>query len=85
MSEERYLLYDPFEYDEGEIACRKVRMVTTRKPQNCLDPWKGKLHEIPAGTRARFETALIDGSFWGKYYVCTACMDNWFKKVGIDA
>mgnify|MGYP003346889291 CR=1 FL=1 len=33
------------------------------------------------GERARYEKALIDGSFWGRYYVCLPCMDKWLAEV----
>jgi hypothetical protein len=77
MSEERYLRYDPFRDDRDvDIKCRTVKMVTTKKPHKCLDPNKGRLHDIPPGTRARYEHALVDGE-WGQYYVCVACLDHW--------
>jgi hypothetical protein len=76
-----YLRYDPFEGDRDvNVKCRTVKMVTTRRPQDCMDPEDGKLHPIEPGTRARFEKALIDGDFWGKYYVCVACMDKWLDQ-----
>ena len=75
-----YLRYDPFDGDRDvSIKCRTVKLVTTRAPRKCLDPMKGELHDIPAGTRARYEHALADGK-WGSFYTCVACMDNWLTK-----
>lgn len=79
---EEYLRYDPFEGDRDvDVRCRTVRLVKTRKPQRCLDPFSHNHHEIPPGTTARYEKALIDGSFWGRYYVCVECMEKWLKFV----
>jgi hypothetical protein len=82
QSEQVYVLYDPFEGDKdpGIVELSTVHMVTTRKPQKCMDPMSGKLHDIPVGTRARYQQALIDKSFWGRYYVCVACMDKWLEQ-----
>lgn len=75
-----YLRYDPFDGDRDiQVKCRTVKLVTTRKPQKCFDPMDGKPHEIPAGTRARYETAIVEGK-WGSYYTCIACMDKWLTK-----
>lgn len=77
-----YLRDDPFDFahDDTDIRLKKVRMVTTRKPQTCVPPPSiGKnVHEIPAGTRARLETALVEGVF-GKCYTCTGCLDIWMS------
>ena len=79
-SEERYLRCDPFSQDrDSEIKCRAVKMVTTRKAHKCIDPNDGRPHDIPAGTRARYEHALVDGE-WGQYYICVSCMDKWMDK-----
>lgn len=80
-SEQKYLDYDPFEGERDvDIRCRTVSMLTTRKPHKCADPSNGgKPHDIPAGTRARYEHALVDGE-WGSYYVCIPCMDRWLKE-----
>lgn len=78
FSDAEYIECDPFDGDRDvALRCRTIKMVTTRKPQQCHDPNKGRLHTIPAGTRARYETALVDGE-WGKFYVCVECMDKWF-------
>lgn len=75
-SDEEYIHYDPFldcDRDDVTIRCRKVSVVVTRKPQMCV-ALSGS-HEIPAGTRARRESAFINGSP-GVYYYCTACCDR---------
>lgn len=74
-----YLRFDPFGDDRDvKIECRTVKMVTTKKPHKCADPNTGTLHDIPAGTRARYEHALVDGE-WGSYYCCTTCIDLWLN------
>lgn len=79
-----YLNYDPFEGDmDADIRCRTVKLVRTRAPHDCatwLEP-----HTIEPGTMARFDKAFVDGSHWGSYYTCTACMDQWLDEViGLD-
>jgi hypothetical protein len=75
-----YLRFDPFDGDRDvDVKCRTTKIVTTRRPQKCHDPMNGQMHEIPAGTRARYETALVDGE-WGRYYTCVACMDKWLRE-----
>lgn len=79
-TDEDYIHFNPFEGDEAKIECRSVSLVRVRKPQSCffgLEPLRGDKHVIQPGERARYEKALIDGSFWGRYYVCLPCMDRW--------
>ena len=78
-----YLRYDPFEGERDvKIVNRTVKIVTTAKPHKCSNPTNGgKPHSIKAGTRARFEHALVDGE-WGSYYVCLKCMNEWIKEFG---
>ena len=77
-----YLRHDQFDFtgDETDIRLRRIRMVTIRKPQTCVPPPSiGKeVHEIAPGTRARLETALVEGVF-GKCYTCTECLDIWLS------
>lgn len=76
-----YLAWDPFSGADRDvkISARTVKVVTTRKPQHCVgDNGAASAHDIPTGTRARVERALVDGT-WGAYYICTACMDRWLK------
>lgn len=72
FTDAEYLRFDPYA-DECEVKCRTVKMVTTRKPQTCYCP-AGKVHDIPAGTRARFEHAIVEGK-WASYYTCIPCCD----------
>lgn len=82
----KYLDNDPFSYPYGdgdiEIAMRQVKIVTTRKPQTCVPPPEidRNVHEIPAGTKARLESALVEG-VWSRCYTCTTCMDTWLSLV----
>lgn len=78
-----YINYDPFEGDRDvEISLRSVKIVTTRKQQQCMRP-EGGIHAIEPGTKARYEKALVDGDYWGRYYTCVECMDRWLASVGI--
>lgn len=74
-----YLRYDPFDGERDvKVRARTVKLVTTRKERVCYGS-DGKLHRIPAGTRARYESSVVDGK-WGSYYVCVACMDKWLEE-----
>jgi hypothetical protein len=77
-----YLAVDLFQGDESELACRTVKMVTTRKDHQCSEQDHREAHIIPAGQRARHERALVDGDFWGSYYTCTACLDRFIAGKG---
>lgn len=70
-----YLNVDLFQGDESELTCRTVKMVTTRKEHPCSAYIKDAC-TIPSGSRTRHERARVDGSFWGSYYACTACLDR---------
>lgn len=71
-----YLTHDPFDGEmDVDIKMRKVKLVTTRKDHPCT-VFDAPEHVIPAGSLARFESALVDGDYFGRYYVCTACMDR---------
>ncbi len=71
-----YTSFDPFEGDrDSDVRLRNISLVTTRKTHRCMSPG-GDVHEIPPGTRARRETALVDRERWGSYYVCTSCIDS---------
>lgn len=74
------LRYDPFQDADRDvdIKMRTVSIVNTRKEHDCLGP-DGVSHQIPAGTKARFESALVDGR-WGSYYICLSCMAEWLKE-----
>lgn len=82
VTDQERLTHDPFFGDEGKVSCRTVKLVKARRPHDC---WYGlalgpaSLHHIQAGERARFEKALIDGDYWGSYYMCLTCLDNDIK------
>jgi hypothetical protein len=79
-----FITFNPFEGERDvRIRARTVKIVTTRKPQKCYRP-EGTLHDIPAGTRARHERAIVDGE-WGSYYTCCDCMTRWMRECGIPA
>ena len=82
--DEEYIRYDPFEGDRDvDIKCRTVRVVKTRKPNQCIGiEGRDSIHDMPVGTRARYEHALVDGE-WGQWYMCCECMDKWFEIAGI--
>ena len=83
FSDAELLDYNPFEGERDvDIRCRTVKIVTTRKPQRCYGT-DGKMHDITPGTRARFETALVDGA-WGGYYTCVPCMEKWLASERVD-
>lgn len=71
--------WDPFDGADRDvdIRARTVKVVTTRKPQRCYgDDGAASAHDIPAGTRARVERAIVDGE-WGSFYICVPCMVKW--------
>jgi len=82
-TEEDYLNEDWFFGDEAEISCKTSKMVTVRKEHPCyLSQGYGKTpHNIKIGERAYFEKALIDRDFWGKFYMCTKCMDAYLNEM----
>lgn len=76
---------DPFDGADRDvkIRARKVSIVTTRSPHECYSAGgDGKPHDIPAGTRARYERALVDGE-WGQWWCCLDCMTRWLKELGV--
>jgi hypothetical protein len=79
-----FLRWDPFGDDRDvDIRARTVKVVTTRKAQQCHSPTMGAMHPIAAGTRARYERAIVDGR-WGAYYTCTDCMVKWLTSNGVS-
>ncbi|WP_322105878.1 hypothetical protein [Paraburkholderia sp. J41] len=82
-SDQDYVQFDPFQGDEADIRLRRVRLVRVRKPHQChVGPMLyGESHEIQPGERARYEKALIDHSFWGRYYACLPCLDKWLSDI----
>jgi hypothetical protein len=70
LTDEKVLEYDPYA-DECDVKYQSVKIITTRKEQKCSGVPGLELsdHVMPAGTRARFERAMVDGE-WAKYYSC---------------
>lgn len=66
--------------DDAGAKCVSSRIVTTRKPQTCM--FSEEFHDIPVGTRARFEKALIDDC-WSSFYACCACIEGWIQEEGL--
>ena len=71
-----YINTDPFFGDESELTCRTVAIRKARKAHRCFSIDGKQDHEIKPGERYRFEQARVDGSFWGSYRICLACMDK---------
>lgn len=78
-----YLNFDLFGGDESDLACRTVRLARVRQAQECfLGKAPGQTpHMILRGRLARIESALVDGSFFGRYHCCIACMDREIEAV----
>jgi hypothetical protein len=78
FTHEDYLNEDWFDGEESDISCRTQKIVKVRKEHECwLSLCPGNTpHKIAIGTEAYYEKALIDRSFWGKFYMCKDCMDK---------
>lgn len=61
---------------DEHIRSRTVKVVATRKPHECFSFDCRGLHAIPAGTRAIYEHAIVDGQ-WGSFYTSLECADSW--------
>jgi hypothetical protein len=79
-----YVSVDPFFGDESELTCRNVTMRVARKTHRCFSLEGRQDHEINRGDRYRFESALVDGDFWGNYKICLPCMDRLIDDEGDD-
>lgn len=75
-----YINADPFFGDEAELTCRTVVIRTARKQHPCFGLDGKQDHNIEPGQQYRFETARVDGSFWGKYRICLGCMDKFLSE-----
>jgi hypothetical protein len=75
---------DPFQDCDRDVKItgRKVRVVKTRKVHRCLTP-SYTTHDIPVGSMARFESAIVDGQP-GSFYTCMDCI-NRILEVGTNA
>ena len=74
-----YVRYDPFEGGEAELTCRSVTLRKAKKNHICYGLAGKQDHGIQAGEHYRHEKALVDGSFWGEYRICLACMDAFIE------
>lgn len=86
ITDEDRLEFEMFEGDEAEMSCRTVKMRTAAKEHPCYGGLgsDGDGHKIEKGQRYRHERARIDGSFWGEYRVCTACLEKWIADLKCD-
>lgn len=79
-TDDDYLRTTWWEDRDVEIRRHRLKMVTTRKPHRCAGNEAGEEHEIPAGARALYESAIMDDevvSCW----LCTDCMDAWLDVI----
>lgn len=84
LMDDQYIRVDPFDGGDRDvdIRCRQVRMVKTRKIHQCIGIDENQRHDIPVGSIVRYESALIDGDYWGRYYICKDCLDRWLEIIG---
>jgi hypothetical protein len=75
--EQRAILdYNPCADDRDvDVRVERVRIVTTRAKHYC---GHGS-HWIPAGTKARFSTAVVDGT-WRSMWVCVQCVEEYLDE-----
>jgi hypothetical protein len=80
-SDADYLIFNPFDEGKGDcsIECRKVLIVTIRKPQTCMASYlllddSNKGHAIEVGSRTYKESAKVEGWF-ATCYSCLPCLD----------
>ncbi len=65
--------------DDGGARARSNRMVTTRTLHTCRFTPETH-HEIPIGSRARVERAILDGE-WYAIYTCVPCLTAWLREM----
>ena len=53
------------------------KVVRTRAPHQCMA--SAAMHDIPPGSFAVREKAIVDGK-WAASYTCTACIDVWLAE-----
>jgi hypothetical protein len=75
-SDQAYIQTDPFFGDEAELTCRNVAIRKARKTHDCYGLNGARDHKILPGERYRYETAHVDGSYWGQFRICLECMDR---------
>jgi hypothetical protein len=82
LTDEQLLRYHEGMFVDSEgIDCFEKKVVRTRKPHSCPGLKHDDFHELPAGSRAVVEHAIVDGS-WRTAYTCEAHVIEWAKECG---
>ena len=69
-------------FDDGEgVECFEKKVVITRKEHVCPGLDREDFHDLPAGSRAVVEHAIVDG-YWRTAYTCEAHVIEWAKERG---
>lgn len=78
-----YTSFNPFEGEEGTIACRTVTLKKAKKEHPCFFGMStfSDGHTIKPGETYRHEKALVDSDFWGEWKCCTKCIDDWYDSI----
>lgn len=81
ITDAKIIQFDPMA-DESVIGFKVVKMVNVRKRHVCFASYnpdnKPPQHFIEAGQRARYEKAIVDGS-WHISYHCVPCMGKMIR------
>jgi hypothetical protein len=82
FTDDELLDIDLFAGDKDNAGARlsSSRIVVTRKPHVCV--FSEEQHEIPVGTRARTEKAIIDG-VWVSFHACCDCLAQWLVEIAV--
>lgn len=83
-ADSEYLETQFFEDRDLEIRGAVRAIVTTRSVHRCsyADVLQ-KPHEIPSGTRALTEWAVVEG-VPGRWWACLSCLDEWLDEIRSD-
>lgn len=75
-----YLHYDPDAGSKGDtgISYQRMKIVKTKKNHECM--FFIGYHDIPSGSLALRETAIVEGMGWKSCYFCINCLDKWFNE-----
>lgn len=73
-TDDALLSVDLFGDDKDDAGARMAssQIVKTRQVHTCR---YAEPHDMPIGTRARLEKAIIDNK-WGQFYVCSGCLEG---------
>lgn len=68
-------------YSDGDADVRQYsrRVVRTRSVHSCPGFFLEALHNIPAGTLAVVERAIVDGK-WCSCWTCADCINRWKRE-----